>query len=290
MRLRPAFLVAFLLALAAAACGDGDPSEGGRLRVVASTGVIGEFAGRVGGDDAEVRTLIPAGVDLHSFEPSPGVARDIARADLVFVNGHGLEESLLELIEQNVPTETRVVEVASGLEVLDGDPHLWLAVANAVRYVEAIRDAFVAADPDAADGYEARAAQLMAELESLDAEVRSILDGLAERDRRLVVFHDAFGYLARAYGFEIVASVAPANPNQDPSAATVAAVIAAVEESGVRTIYREPQFSSPILDVVAEETNVDVGVLHSTLGDGVETYAELMRANARALAEGLASR
>lgn len=290
MQLRPAFLVAFLFALVAAACDEGDASEGGRLRVVASTGVIGEFAVRVGGDDAEVRTLIPAGVDLHSFEPSPGVARDIARADLVFVNGHGLEESLLELIAENVPTGTPVVEVAAGLEVVEGDPHLWLAVANAIGYVEAIRDAFVVADRDGAERYEDRANELIADLESLDAEVRGILDGLAANERRLVVFHDAFGYLARAYGFEIVASVVPANPNQDPSAAAVASVIAAVEESGVRTIYREPQFSSPILDVVADETGVEVGELHSTLGDGVATYAELMRANARALAEGLASR
>jgi ABC-type Zn uptake system ZnuABC Zn-binding protein ZnuA len=289
MRTRLALLAALLLSLLATACGDGDAAEdGARLSVVASTGVIAEFAERVAGDYAEVRALIPAGVDLHSFEPSPGVARDIARADLVLVNGHGLEQSLLGLIEENAGSDTPIVEVSAALEVIDGDPHLWLAVPNAIGYVEAIREALAGRDPEHAEGYAARAGELIAELEALDAEVRALLEGVGVEQRRIVVFHDAFGYLARAYGFDIVASVVPANPNQDPSAAAVAEVIAAVEESGVRTVYREPQFNSPVLDVVAAEAGVEVGVLHSTLGDGVDSYAELMRANARALLEGLA--
>jgi ABC-type Zn uptake system ZnuABC Zn-binding protein ZnuA len=291
MRLRFALFAALLLLPAAAACGDGDDSDDvASFRVAASTGVIAEFAARVAGDDAEVRTLIPAGVDLHSFEPSPGVARDIARADLVFVNGHGLEESLLDLIEENAASHAAIVEVSAGLESVDGDPHLWLAVPNAIGYVEAIRDALAGNDSEHAAGYAARAGALIGELEVLDAEVRSLLDGVGAEQRQIVVFHDAFGYLGREYSFELVASVVPANPNQDPSAAAVAEVIALVEDSGVRTVYREPQFSSPVLEVVAAEAGVEVGVLHSTLGDGVESYAELMRANAHALLDGLATR
>ncbi len=290
MRPRLSYLLAPLLlfALAAAACGDGEPSEDAlALRVVASTGVIAEFAERVAGPDAEVRALIPAGVDLHSFEPSPSVAREIAGADLVLVNGFRLEASLLDLIEENVTGDADIVEVSAGLDADHGDPHLWLAVPNAISYVEAIRDALVLRDGEHAAGYRARATSLVAELEALDAEVRAILEGLAPDERRIVVFHDAFGYMATEYGFEIVASVVPANPNQDPSAAAVADVIAAVEASAVRTVYREPQFSSSILAVVAEETNVDVASLYSTLGGDVATYAELMRANAHALLDGL---
>ena len=290
MRPRLSYLLAaaLLFALAAASCGDDDsPEDAPALRVVASTGVIAEFAESVAGPDAEVRALIPAGVDLHSFEPSPSVARDIAGADLVLVNGFGLEASLLDLIEENVTGDADIVEVSMGLEADDGDPHLWLAVPNAISYVEAIRDALVGRDSEHAEGYRARAASLVAELEALDAEIRAVLEGLAAGERRIVVFHDAFGYLAAEYGFEIVASVVPANPNQDPSAAAVADVIAAVKASAVRTVYREPQFSSSVLDVVAEETKVDVASLYSTIGGDVATYAELMRTNAHALLDGL---
>ena len=294
---------ALLVASFAAACGDGESAEdGGRLRVVVSTGVIAEFAARVAGPDAEVRTLIPPGVDLHSFEPSPGVARAIAEADLVFVNGYALEESLLDLIEENVSGSAQIVVVSAGLAVLEGardeavrdgliraegDPHLWLAVPNAIGYVEAIRDALVVSDAEHADAYSDRADALVEELEALDAELHALLDGLVAEERRLVVFHDAFAYLAAEYGFEVVASVLPANPNQDPSAGAVAEVIAVVEQSGVRTVFREPQFSSPVLDVIADEAGVEVATLHSTLDDEVPSYAELMRANARALFEGL---
>lgn len=313
MRLRLNYALGGVCLLAmtlAAAC---SASEGGagdqRLRVVASTALIAEFAERVAGPDAAVTALIPAGVDLHSFEPPPSVARAIARADLVLVNGYNLEESLLGLIEANVPGATPLVAVSASLTPrragddheadtgagtgaavvhAPGDPHFWLAVPNASAYVDAIRDALVERDPAHAEAYRERASAVVAELGALDVEVRTILAGLAPEERRLVVFHDGFAYFAAEYGFELVASVVPANPNQDPSAAAVVQVIAAVKASGVRTVFREPQFNSPVLDVVASEAGVSVGVLHSTFGPGAESYGELMRTNARALVAGLA--
>ncbi len=338
MRSRSLFALAAGLSLLLGAC---SPSGGddGQITVIASFPLIAEFAERVAGDDARVTSLIPLGVDEHSYSPSPAAAREVARADLVLVNGYALESTLLGLIANNVREGVPVVPVSRGLEPLDdhhdhdhdhdhdedehdheedhedehadehedehlddvvegldplvtaeGDPHFWLDVANAIGYVHVIRDALIEVDPDRRDGYTERADALVAELEALDAEVRETLAAVPEADRTIVVFHNAYEYFAHAYGFEVIESVAPANPNQATDAQTIAEIVRTVREAGVAAIYREPQFSGQVMDAIAAETGAQVLTLYSIPAEGAETYADLMRANAEALAAGLGAR
>lgn len=326
-----ASLVALLLLSVACGSADGESAgEGGSgLRVVTTTPLLAEFAARVAGDDAEVSALIPRGVDLHSWQPSTAVARDIAGADVLIVNGFNLEESLLRIVEQNAAEGAPIVVAAAGLEPLEGghdhadddhadedhadedhadedhadedqadedhadedhaegDPHLWLSVPNAIRYVENIRDALVAADAERAAGYEERAEAFIAELTELDAEIREALSAIPEERRTIVAFHDAYQYLAHEYGLEVVASVAPANPNQETSAQAIAEIVEEVQALGVAAVYKEPQFSAQSLELIAQESGARVLVLRSTLSDDVPTYAEMMRANAASLVDGL---
>lgn len=281
-------------------CGSSEERDSSEVRVVASTALITEFASTVAGSDAVVVGIIPAGVDIHSFEPAPAIAASIAQADLVLVNGHRLEETLLGVIEQNVRAGVPVVAVSDGIEQLRSgghdeaddevegvDPHLWLDVANAIHYVERTRDALIAVDPAHEAGYGERAAAYIERLGALDAEVRAELAAIPEGERRLVVFHDAFGYFADAYGFELVAAVLPAGGQQDPSAGTIAELIGVIEESGVPVAFAEPQFSAAILDQIASEAGVEVGVLYSTYAGEIDSYEGLMRANAEALRVGL---
>jgi zinc/manganese transport system substrate-binding protein len=173
------------------------------------------------------------------------------------------------------------------LAFADGDPHLWLDVANAIRYVENIRDALTEIDPPHAAGYRQRATAYSVELSELDAWIRETLSVVVPERRKIVVFHDSFQYFSRAYGFELTAAVLPASPSQQVSAAALVEVIEIVERERLPAVYREPQFSGQLLDVVARETGARVLTLHAALGAGVDGYAELMRANARALVEGL---
>ena len=294
-----------LVLLVAGACGSDSAAPGGnrdRLRVVASTAVIAEFATIVAGDDGvEVSSLTPPGVDLHSFEPAPATAAAIAEADLIFVNGYNLEEGLLDVILENVADAAEVVAVASGLTPLDGiaaaasdviraegDPHFWLDAANAAHYVEQIADRLATLDPEHAAGYKARAAAYVLELDLLDDELRETIGAIPEASRELVVFHDAYRYFASAYGISLTASVLPAGAQQDPSAAAVAELIELIEERAIAAVYREPQFGASVLDSIAEETGAKVLVLRSTFSDHVDSYIEMMRANAAALVAGLA--
>jgi ABC-type Zn uptake system ZnuABC Zn-binding protein ZnuA len=143
-------------------------------------------------------------------------------------------------------------------------------------------------DPGHGDAYRDRAAALISELQTLDTELRETLAAIAPERRRLVVFHDAYQYLAAAYDFEVIASVSPVNPNQAASATAIGEIVSMLRSADVPTIYREPQYSGQALDLIAEETGVEVALLYSIPTDEVPTYGAMMRANARALVEGLA--
>lgn len=306
----PLAFLAAASALLLSACQERGAGDG-RLQVVATTAILGDFAQQVAGPDADVFAIIPAGVDVHSFESAPAVAKRIARADVILVNGYHLEESLLPVVAQNRPRRATVVVAAKGLKArasveehdehdakqpkgLDplataaGDPHLWLSVPGARTYVENIRDALVTADAAHADGYRERAARYLETLAALDAEIRVSVAKIPPERRQLVVFHDAYGYFAEAYGFTLTASILPGGANQQVSAQKVAAVVDVVKRAGVKAVYREPEFDAQVLEAVGRETGARVLTLYSIYAGPVTDYPSLMRANAAALVEGLA--
>ncbi len=284
----------------------------GPLRVVTTTAILGEFTRGVAGPDASVVSLIPAGSDPHSFEPPSQVARDIAAADVIVVNGYHLEGNLLEVVAENRRSSAAVVVASTGLPALsgahedgdeerppeglpapavdEGDPHMWLDPELAARYVENIAAALASADGAHADAYRERARIQAERLRALQRELATTLAPIPPEHRRIVVFHDAFAYFARSFGFEVAAGVLPGDGGREPSARDVAELVSLVRREGVPAVYKEPQFPSGVLDAVARETNVRVLELYSdAFGGAVGTYEEMMRANARALVQGLAT-
>lgn len=290
-----------------------DLPDGEILQVMASTALIAEFASRVAGSDANVDTLIPDGVDIHGYQPPTDVVRSISSAHLLLVNGFRLEEALLDVIIANRSDDSTTVIVSRGIPTLEsaesshihhdqdqdrdgdslmfseGDPHLWMDVRNAIFYVENIRAALIEIDPMHAPGYRERADAYVAELEDLDFWVRETVSDIAQHRRQIVVFHDAFQYFARAYGFQLMATVLPVSPTQQLSAGALVDVIRTVKQQGLPAVYMEPQFGGQTMDIVARETGARVLPLYSTLALDVQTYEELIRANVSALVEGLGS-
>ena len=287
--------LALVAVLAVACASDGDEASG-RPRVLATTSVIAEFAEVIAGDDAEVVLLVPPGVDPHSYDPPIDAARAISRADVLLVNGCALEGNLVDVILLNRSGDSQLAVVGGG-EAAAGqqdaaralcDPHRWLSVPFAIGYAEAIGAALSAADPDAASRYAERTGRLIDELRSLDAELRQTLSAVPDERRQLVVFHDAFAHFAAEYGFELVASIVPTGSGQSASAGAIAEVVSVVRELAVSAVYYEPQFRSQVVELVAAETGAALLPLYSIPIPGeVESYAELMRANARSLVDGL---
>lgn len=288
----------FLALLAAAASAAAAPP----IRAVATTSVFADFVAQVGGERVEVYALVPAGADPHTFEPTPKEARQLATADLLFMNGLGYEAWLAKFLQSAGGPGLRIVTLSEGLVPLPGatftpddghghgpggDPHFWLDVRYAMHYVRRIEEALTGADPEGADYYRARAAAYIAELEALDRWFAEQIAQIPPENRVVLTYHSAFAYMAARYGLTLHGVVVQ-NPDREPSSRELAALIQDVRRLGIKAIFAEPQINPRFAQTLAAETGIRVATLYSdALSDAVPTYVDMMRHNAHALVEAL---
>ena len=299
-------LVVMLVALLAvvAACGGttGSPAASNSgYRVVATTSVFADLARLALGETVQIDSIVPAGIDVHTFEPAPSDAAKIAAADLILMNGLGLDDWVSSLIEAAQQSDVNVVRLGEDLDTVGSwsylaspegdpehayDPHVWLDPAGAELYVKRIAERVSQEQPELASAIAATSANGLAQIRALDVEVSAMFAAIPAENRKIVTFHDAFGYYARAYDITIV-GVAIASPGQDPSAREIAALIDAIRASGVTTVFSEVQFPSKVLTSIAAETGATVlaDLYSDALGKAPgDTYLGAMRANATAIA------
>ena len=170
------------------------------------------------------------------------------------------------------------------------DPHLWQDVGNAMAYTELIRDTLIEADPGGAAEYRANADAYLARLERLERYVRRTIAAIPKARRYLVTTHDAFAYLADAYGLEVAGFVTP-NPAVEPSLADRRKLAETIRNLEVPAVFLEPNLAarSSTLTEVAEDNGVEVCPIYGdTFDEEVGSYAEMMRFNADSLRECLA--
>jgi zinc/manganese transport system substrate-binding protein len=284
-------LLLLLLALAAPPAA----SKTAPLPVVASFSILGDFVREVGGDAVAVDVIVGPDGDAHVYEPTPADARKISEAKLVFVNGLGFEGWLDRLVTA-ANGKARIVVASAGIKPrgLEGgpDPHAWQDVANARRYVETIRDALKATDPERAALYEKRTAGYLATLEALDKEVARAIAAIPEEKRRIVSTHDAFGYFSTRYG---LAFIAPQGVSTDaePSARDIARIIDAARREKVAAVFLENISDPRLAQRLAKESGVKLGgELYSdalSKPDGpAASYVTMMRHNVEELTKALA--
>ena len=303
---RAAALVA-AIALTVGACGgssaSASPSNGPDYVVLATTSVFADIARLALGDTVTIDTIVPAGVDVHTFEPSPADAQKLTDADLIVMNGLELDEWVLTLLEGAGKTEADVLELGEdlvGFEYIEGteeepaadehghggtDPHIWLDPAGAQLYMERIAKRVSDDRTDLADRIALAFGEGLDQLTALKNDVAAKFAAIPAEKRKIVTFHDAFGYYARAYGITIV-GVAVEAPGQDPSAQEIAALIEAIRAAGVTSIFSEVQFPSKVLDQIAAETGAVVltDLYSDALGPApADTYVGAMQQNAEAI-------
>ena len=310
------------LLLAGACGGNQDPaaspsSEESRLRVVTTTALLADFVKNIGGDWVEVISLVPPGADVHSFQTTPEHSIAISRAQVIVFNGSGLDDFLEPVVNGAIdPDAVRVVaaeglmEKAASLTVdmgsagdagsagsqaeNGGDPHFWQNPEFAISYVESIREGLASADPAHGADYQAGAERYAGLLRDLDLEVAQILGEVPLELRHLVTFHDAFTHFGQHYGWRVSAFVA--NDAVDVSPAAVVEIMDRVKNGRIPAVFVEPQFQSEVMRRAAEDAGVAIGEIMSDLSDAgvssdggtsylVPSYIEMMRANARTLAE-----
>ena len=188
------------------------PDGSGKIRVVTTTTMIGDLVARVGGDRVDLKVIMGAGVDPHTFKPSPADFAELARADVAFYNGLHLEGKMVETFEAKLKDKSVAVaetipagDLLSWQEGEGGahDPHVWFDVRLWALATGAVRDGLVKHDPANADGYRKRAEEVIASLTALHEEVKQKIATIPEGRRVLITSHDAYNYFGKAYGIEV---------------------------------------------------------------------------------------
>jgi zinc/manganese transport system substrate-binding protein len=285
-------------ALLVAGCGgdDGTTDASGPY-VITTTGIWADVVGDVACDGGfDVRTLLPPGADAHSGEPSLRDREELDGAALVVANGLGLEEGLDDTLSAVADGGVPVLRVAEHVEPLAADPtdpHVWFDPTRVRAAVPAIGDALVAAGGNR-DRIAACVADAQAALTDLDAELEATLAAVPAERRVLVTNHDSLGYFAERYDFAVLGSILPSTSTlTEASAGELEALGEAIEAEGVPAIFAETSSSTEGAESLADQLGVEVVELYTESlgppGSGVESYADLMRYDARAVAEALGS-
>ncbi len=216
MRLARITIACGLLAAAALGGGCGGeraPSPDGRIRVVATIGMIADAVERVGGERVHVSGLMGPGIDPHLYKATAGDVRTLAGAQIIFYNGLHLEAAMAEVLKE-MGGRGRTVAVTDAIDRSrlltppefkgQPDPHVWFDVSLWSEAVRAVEAELTDYEPAGAEVYRANAARYLAELEELHHWVLERARELPAERRVLVTAHDAFNYFGRAYGFEVL--------------------------------------------------------------------------------------
>lgn len=265
------------------------------LRVVASFSILADMAREVGGQVVEVHSLVPAGADAHVFTPTPADAQQLARAELLIVNGlryEGWIERLVKAAGYRGPVVIATQGVRARPTLGGADPHAWQDLANALVYVENIRRALAAARPSQAARVQQRADDYSARLRQLDRETRSRFAALPADRRRVITGHDAFGYFADAYGVRFIAPRGWST-DSEPSAENVARIVRQAREQRASALLVEHLSDPRLIERIAREAGVRVGGrLHADAltpsGGEADTYLRLFAHNVATLAAAMA--
>lgn len=282
------------------ACANESTTDDGTVTVAVAFYPIEEIVRRVGGNNIEVATLVPPGDEPHEFEPTARQVADLENADVVFFLGNGFQPNLEKAIDA-LPDSVRRVDLLQagmldGLSLIlvgdDGgvDPHVWLDPRQMQSMADAVAAVLGEISPELSDTYFDSSSEFGRELDALDDEFKR---GLADCDVPvLITTHEAFAYLASAYGLTQLA-IAGISPGDEPSAQALEEIAEAAKQNGVTTVFFEENLPPDLARTVADE----IGAATSSLAtaetltqsqlDAGESYLSIMRDNLQALRAGL---
>lgn len=185
-------------------------ASGGRLKIVTTTSIVADLVREIGDAHVHVTPIMPPGIDPHRYTPLPSDNVRLSQADLVMFNGLHLEGKMVDLLERATVNGRSPVAVTraipqNALRMADGqaDPHVWFDVSLWSQCIDPVRDALIDADPVHAADYRANADRYRQKLAALHEEIKQSVAAIPTERRILVTSHDAFGYFAAAYGFEV---------------------------------------------------------------------------------------
>lgn len=285
------FRLLWILILATSACqSTATASSSGTSApvILTSTTFLADITRQVAGDRLTVESLLPIGLDPHSYQPTPQDAARLSHVKMLIINGADYEQFLGPLLE-NIGGERIIVEASAGINSRkdaqgEADPHLWLDPNNVITYVENIRKALTEFDPKGAEIYQANADQYMRQLAELDAWIKQQVATVPIDHRLLVTNHEALGYFATRYGFTVTGTVIESfSTDASPSAKQIAAIIDETRSTHTPAIFLDAGDNTTLAEQIADETGVrvitDLHLESLTDGPPADNYLDMMKTN-----------
>lgn len=243
---------------------------------------------------------------LHDYSLSTKDLKTLSNADILIINGAGMESFLDDVIDEY--SDLKIIEASKGIDLIedtehddhtedhdhedhdhDVNPHVWVSISKNIEEVSNIAEELSSLDPNHANEYQDNANEYIAKLENLKTEMHSTLDNIAHKD--IITFHEAFPYFAEEFGLNIV-GVIEIEPDSEPSAKEVENIISIINQKNIKALFTEPQYSSKIADTIAKETGASIYTLDPIVtGDSNEKayndYIIKMQENLNTLKEAL---
>ena len=244
----------------------------------------------IGGDRVRVTLMVPAGQDLHSYEPTSGKLGKVSSADIYFMVGSGVEFELTRMSTlREINPDMAVVDCSNGITLIEqvthhhdghehdhehegNDPHIWLSPMNLKFMAMNVFDGLVAVDPEHAEEYEQNLQAYTQRMDSLHEMIGTELD--AHQGRGFMIFHPAWGYFAHEYG---LVQIAIEQEGQEAGSSGIEDSIEEAREQGIHVIFTSPQTSVGQPEVIAEEIGgkvVVVDPLSTDLESELLTFAK----------------
>ncbi len=296
-----------------------DRSSENRPLVVATTSVLCDLTKQIAADTVNLKCLVAAGEDPHTYKPKPSDRKDIETANLILYGGYDFEPGIIKLVQASkTPTKVAVHEVAVPKPIItEGhhhhhhhhhgekeekhsekaenapDPHVWHNAENGINMVKVIRSNLESKSPENAELYTNNAQKITQELQQIDSWIENQINTIPTKKRQLVTTHDALGYYVQAYGLKFAGALEGLSTEEQPTAAKVGQLVKEIKQKKVPTIFAENAQNPKLIERVAQEANVKVSqreIYADSLGEAgseADTYQKMLIANTQTIVEGL---
>jgi len=313
-RLRSKFIKILLLAitLICVCCKskpDTESTKSGKI-IFTSTTIIKDIVYRIVGDEHEVHALLPIQASPHNFKPTPRDLAMLSKADILFINGLGLENFIDDVI-RNALEKEKIISLSRGItrryieaeaaNQIHGeddhhhnhaDPHVWMDPENVKIWVQTILDVMIRADSLNQLTYENRAAEYLAELTQLDVWIRQHISSIPISRTKIISDHLIFGYFCDKYNIEQVGAIIPSFSSlAEPSAKDLAALQDIIKSQGVSAVFVGSTLNPVLAEQIAKDTGIKLVSIHTgslgQQGSGAESYIDYMKYNVQHIVNAL---
>ncbi len=235
------------------------------LKVVASFSILGDMVKNIGGKAIDLTVLAGPDADMHTFQPTPAQVKAIAEADIIAINGLGLDRWMQPLIESS-GTHAKLLVASAGVKARffgedvrqTVDPHAWQNITFGRIYIRNIANALIGAAPEHGAMFRENMIKYDAELKKMDANIRDAFKNIPPEKRKIITSHDAFGYFGEAYDITFLAPQG-LSTEAEPSAQAVAKLINQIKEEKVSTVFIENLSDPRLMEQIADETGARMG-------------------------------